>query len=71
MITQGIMEILHKAIQIYDKRCGKEYLIVFGTKKNFDYKFIQIKHSCIVVDNLIIHPNFKKINTYFPKRNNF
>ena len=43
MITQGIMEILHKAIQIYDKRCGKEYLIVFGTKKNFDYKFIQIK----------------------------
>lgn len=43
MITSGIMEILHKAIQIYDKRCGKEYLIVFGSKNHFEYKFIQIK----------------------------
>lgn len=40
MITSGIMEMLHKAIQIYDKLCGKNYLIVFGSKNK--YKFIQI-----------------------------
>lgn len=40
MITSGIMEILHDSIQIYDKLCGKNYLIVFGAKNN--YKFIQI-----------------------------
>lgn len=40
MITSGIMEILHESIQIYDKLCGKNYLIVFGSKNN--YKFIQL-----------------------------
>lgn len=40
MITSGIMEILHESIQIYDKLCGKNYLIVFGAKNK--YKFIQI-----------------------------
>lgn len=41
MITSGIMKILHESIQIYDKLCGKCYLIVFGSKT--DYKFIQVK----------------------------
>ena len=40
MITSGILEILHESIQIYDKLCGKNYLIVFGAKNN--YKFIQL-----------------------------
>lgn len=40
MITLGIMKILHDAIQIYDRLCGKNYLIVFGSKKK--YKFIQL-----------------------------
>ena len=38
MITSGIMKILHESIQIYDKLCGKNYLIVFGLKNK--YKFI-------------------------------
>lgn len=36
------MKLLHKAIQIYDIRCGKNYLIVFGTKKKTDYRFVQL-----------------------------
>ena len=39
MITSGIMKILDESIQIYDKLCGKNYLIVFGSKNK--YKFIQ------------------------------
>ena len=40
MITSGIMEILQESIQLYDKLCGKNYLMVFGSKNN--YKFIQL-----------------------------
>lgn len=43
MITSGVMQLLHSAIQIYDKRCGKEYLIAFGSKTRNDYKFVQIR----------------------------
>ena len=75
MITSGIMEILHKAIQIYDKRCGKRYLIVFGAKKNFNYQYIQIKIKqsyfwhllgCKLNDD----SNENKNNTYIKCKNN-
>lgn len=45
MITQGIMEILHESIQIYDKLCGKNYLIAFGSKNNYKFVEIIIKQS--------------------------
>lgn len=40
MITTGIMKTLHDAIQIYDKLCGKNYLISFGSRN--EYKFVQV-----------------------------
>ena len=40
MVTSGIMKMLHEAIRIYDKLCGRNYLIVFGSKNK--YKFIQL-----------------------------
>lgn len=40
MISSNIMDMLHESIQIYDKLCGKNYLVVFGAKNK--YKFIQL-----------------------------
>lgn len=45
MITPGIMKILHESIQIYDKLCGKSYLIAFGSKNNYKFAEVIIKQS--------------------------
>ena len=45
MITSGIMKILHESIQIYDKLCGKNYLIVFGAKNRYEFIQLTIRQS--------------------------
>lgn len=45
MITSGIMEMLHESIQIYDKLCGKNYLIVFGAKNKYNFIQLTIRQS--------------------------
>lgn len=67
MITSGIMQMLHESIQIYDKLCGKSYLIAFGAKN--DYKFVEviIKQSSfwhLLGCNLEADSNEGKNNTY-------
>lgn len=72
MITQGIMEILHESIQIYDKLCGKNYIIAFGSKN--DYKFVEviIKQSSfwhLLGCNLEADSNTGKNDTYIKCKN--
>lgn len=67
MITSGIMEILHEAIQIYDKLCGKNYLIVFGSKSNYKFVEVIIKQSSfwhLLGCNLEADSNEGKNDTY-------
>ena len=72
MITSGIMKILDESIQIYDKLCGKNYLIVFGSKNK--YKFIQttIRKSSfwnLLGCSLNLDINDGKRNTYLRCKN--
>lgn len=47
MITLGIMKILHESIQIYDKLCGKSYLIAFGSKNDYKvFAFLETAKFC-------------------------
>lgn len=45
MISENIMNLLHDAIQVFDKRCGQQYLIIFGAKGKYQFVKIQIKQS--------------------------
>lgn len=72
MITSGIMKILHESIRIYDKLCGKNYLIIFGSRNK--YKFIQltIRQSSfwhLLGCSLDSDTNDGKHNTYLKCRN--
>lgn len=72
MITQKIMNILHDAIQIFDKRCGMRYLIIFGTKSHYQFVQIQIKQSHfwhLLGCKLIADTNEEKRNTYLNCKN--
>ena len=42
MISENLLSILHNDIQIYDKKKGKDYLIVFGKGKKDSLKYCQI-----------------------------
>lgn len=67
MITLGIMEILHESIQVYDKLCGKNYLIAFGSKNNYKFVEIIIKQSSfwhLLGCNLEADSNKGKNDTY-------
>lgn len=42
MISKTLWERLKECIQLYDKKCGKDYMIVFGKGKNDTLKYCQI-----------------------------
>lgn len=42
MISENLLSILHNDIQIYDRKNGKDYLIVFGKGKKDSLKYCQI-----------------------------
>lgn len=72
MITPGIMEILHESIQIYDKLCGKSYLIAFGSKNDYEFVEIIIKQSSfwhLLGCNLEADSNEGKNDTYMKCKN--
>lgn len=72
MITLGIMQILHESIQIYDRLCGKSYLIVFGSKNNYKFVEIIIKQSSfwhLLGCNLEADSNEGKNDTYMKCKN--
>lgn len=72
MITSGIMKILHESIQIYDKLCGKSYLIVFGSKSNYKFVEVIIKQSSfwhLLGCNLEADSNEGKNDTYIKCKN--
>lgn len=45
MISSKIQSILHNDIQIYDKKNGKDYLVVFGKGKNDTLKWCQLSFN--------------------------
>ena len=66
------MKILHEAIQIYDKLCGKNYLIVFGSKDKYKFVEIVIKQSSfwhLLGCNLESDTNEGKNSTYLKCKN--
>lgn len=72
MITSGIMEILHESIQIYDRLCGKNYLMVFGSKNKYKYIQLTIRQSSfwhLLGCELDIDTNQGKQNTYLRCKN--
>ncbi|MDE6749381.1 MAG: hypothetical protein K2K21_10055 [Lachnospiraceae bacterium] len=72
MITPGIMKILHESIQIYDKLCGKSYLIAFGSKNNYKFAEVIIKQSSfwhLLGCNLEDDSNDGKNDTYMKCKN--
>lgn len=72
MITSGIMEMLHESIQIYDKLCGKNYLIVFGTKNKYNFMQLTIRQSSfwhLLGCSLDKDTNAGKSNTYLRCKN--
>lgn len=42
MITKVLLEHLYECIQLYDKKCGNDYVIVFGRGKNDVLKYCHI-----------------------------
>ena len=72
MITSGIMKILHESIQIYDKLCNKNYLIVFGSKNKYNFIQITIRQSSfwhLLGCSLDTDTNAGKQNTYLRCKN--
>ena len=72
MITSGIMEILHESIQIYDRLCGKNYLIVFGSKNKYNFVELTIRQSSfwhLLGCSLNQDSNEGKANTYIKCKN--
>lgn len=72
MITSGIMEILHESIQIYDRLCGKNYLIVFGSKNKYKFVELTIRQSSfwhLLGCSLNQDSNEGKANTYIKCKN--
>lgn len=45
MVTNNVMNMLHNAIQVFDKRCGMCYLLIFGAKGKYQFIQIQIKQT--------------------------
>lgn len=72
MITPRIMEILHESIQIYDRLCGKNYLIVFGSKNKYKFVELTIRQSSfwhLLGCSLNQDSNEGKANTYLRCKN--
>ncbi|MCM1235924.1 MAG: PBECR4 domain-containing protein [Ruminococcus flavefaciens] len=42
MISKKLLERLKECIQLYDKKCGKDYVVVFGKGKNDTLKYCHI-----------------------------
>lgn len=63
---------LHESIQIYDNLCGKNYLIVFGTKNNYNFMQLTIRQSSfwhLLGCALDKDTNAGKANTYLRCKN--